>query len=71
LGFNYKLNPDGIVFYPMEKSGVFNEEMKRKTHGSSSQYEVLVTKNRGELKKRNRRVVEKRVRGSPSQDTRI
>jgi len=40
-------SPDGVVSLENVKSSVLNEEMRRKTHGISSHFEVLVTKNRG------------------------
>jgi len=36
----------------MAKSGIVNEDIRRKTCGSSSQFEVFVTKNRGRSKKK-------------------
>jgi len=51
--FNYKLRPNSIVSLHMAKSGFLNEDMRRKTHGSSSQSNMLVTKIRGKVKKRN------------------
>ncbi|RDX97305.1 hypothetical protein CR513_19939, partial [Mucuna pruriens] len=38
----------------MVKSSVLNEEIRRKTQGSSSQFEVLVIKNRGRSQKNER-----------------
>ena len=61
---------NGVVSFQMAKSGALNEEMRRKTHGSSSQSEMLVTEARGRSQK-NIKVVERRVGASPSQDTRI
>ncbi|KAJ0049009.1 hypothetical protein Pint_16582 [Pistacia integerrima] len=43
--------PNGIVTMEYFKSGVLNEEVRRKTQGSSSSHsEVLVTENRGRSK---------------------
>jgi len=39
--------PNGIVSLQMAKSGTLNEEMRRKAHGFSSQYDMLVTEIRG------------------------
>ncbi|RDX80965.1 hypothetical protein CR513_38416, partial [Mucuna pruriens] len=39
--------PNDVVSLQMVKGSVLNEEMRRKTQGSSSQSEVLVTENRG------------------------
>ena len=38
---------DSAVTLQMAKSGVLNEELRRKAQGSSSQSHVLVTENRG------------------------
>ncbi|KAK8589519.1 hypothetical protein V6N12_023913 [Hibiscus sabdariffa] len=46
--------PQGIITLDLAKSGVLNEEVRRKSQGSTSQSEVLVTENRGEAKKKMR-----------------
>ncbi|RDX79957.1 hypothetical protein CR513_39555, partial [Mucuna pruriens] len=46
--------PNGVVSLQMVKGSVLNKEMRRKTQGSSSQSEVLVTENRGRSQKRER-----------------
>jgi len=38
---------DGVVSLENVKSSILNEEMRRKTHGTLSHSEVLVTENRG------------------------
>jgi len=43
LGFNYKLNPECHCFVVDEKRNFLNDKMRRKSHGSSSQSEMLVT----------------------------
>ncbi|RDX98858.1 hypothetical protein CR513_18170, partial [Mucuna pruriens] len=50
--------PNGVVSLQMVKGSVLNEEMRRKAQGSSSQSEVLVTENRGEVRKRKEKRVE-------------
>jgi len=45
-------SPDGVVSLENVKSSVLNEEMRRKTHGTSSHSEVLVTENRGRSQKK-------------------
>ncbi|CAH1420004.1 unnamed protein product [Lactuca virosa] len=42
--------PDGIITMEFAKGGVLNEEMRRKSQGSSSHSDVLVTESRGEVK---------------------
>ncbi|KAK8564664.1 hypothetical protein V6N12_058247 [Hibiscus sabdariffa] len=44
--------PQGIITLDLAKSGVLNEEVKRRSQGSTSQYEVLVTENREETEKK-------------------
>ena len=44
--------PDGVITMDMTKSCLLNEEMRRKSQGSSSQSEVLVTEKRGRSKSR-------------------
>ncbi|CAH1444283.1 unnamed protein product [Lactuca virosa] len=39
--------PDGIITMELAKGGVLNEEMRRKSQGSSSHSDVLVTESRG------------------------
>ena len=41
--------PDGVIFMDSTKSSVLNEEMRRKTQGSSSS-DVLINGPRGEIK---------------------
>ncbi|KAK8561068.1 hypothetical protein V6N12_048144 [Hibiscus sabdariffa] len=43
--------PLGIITLDLAKSGVLNEEVRRRSQGSTSQSEVLVTENRGETEK--------------------
>lgn len=43
----------GVVYLKTTKDGILNEDMRRKTHGSSSQSEVLVTKIEEEVRKKN------------------
>jgi len=43
---------NGVVSFQMAKCGALNEEMRRKTHGSSSQSEMLVTKARRRSQKK-------------------
>jgi len=45
-------SPDGVVSLENVKSSVLNEEMRRKAHGTSSHFEVLVTENRGRSQKK-------------------
>jgi len=45
--------------------------MRRKAHGTSSHSEVLVTGNRGEIRKRNRKGINKPTEVSPSLDTKM
>ena len=42
--------PNGVMTVELAKNGVLNEEVRRKTQGSSSQSEVLLTENRGRSK---------------------
>lgn len=63
--------PNGVVSLEMAKGSVLNEEMRRKVQGTSSQSEVLVTENRGEVREKNRRVIERKAGASPSLDTRM
>ncbi|KAL2347981.1 hypothetical protein Fmac_001981 [Flemingia macrophylla] len=44
--------PNGDIYLQMAKSGALNEEMRRKTHGTSSYSEVLVTENKGRSQKK-------------------
>src|SRR6266487_4225588 len=44
--------PKGVVSLETAKGGILNEEMRRKTQGTSSQSEVLVTENRGRSQKK-------------------
>lgn len=44
--------PGGVINMELAKSSVLNEEMRRKSQGSSSQPEVLVTENRGRNRNR-------------------
>jgi transposase InsO family protein len=44
--------PNGVINMDLAKSSVLNEEMRRKSQGSSSQSEVLVTERRGRSKSR-------------------
>ena len=44
--------PDGTMNMDLVKSCVLNEEMRRKSQGSSSQSDVLVTEKRGRTKSR-------------------
>ncbi|RDX71413.1 hypothetical protein CR513_49249, partial [Mucuna pruriens] len=46
--------PNGVVSLQMVKGSILNEEMRRKTQGSSSQSEVLVTENKGRSQKKER-----------------
>ncbi|KAK9018377.1 hypothetical protein V6N11_001353 [Hibiscus sabdariffa] len=39
--------PQGIITLDLAKSGVLNEEVRRRSQGSTSQFEVLVTENKG------------------------
>ncbi|KAK8558827.1 hypothetical protein V6N12_042120 [Hibiscus sabdariffa] len=41
-----------IITLDLTKSGVLNEEVRRRSQGSTSQFEVLVTENRGETEKK-------------------
>lgn len=63
--------PRGVVSLETTKGGILNKEMRRKAHGYSSQPEVLVIGNWGEVIKRNRMVVERILEESSSRDTRI
>lgn len=63
--------PRGVVFFKTAKSGIINKEMRRKTCGSSSLIEVFVTENRGEVRKKNRRLVERIEKVGPTRNTRI
>ncbi|KAJ0077764.1 hypothetical protein Patl1_37281 [Pistacia atlantica] len=48
--------PNGIVTMEYVKSGVLNQEVRRKTQGSSSSHsEVIVTENRGRSKSKGQR----------------
>jgi len=42
-------SPNGVVTMQLIKGGVLNEEVRRKTQGSSSHLEMLVTENRGRI----------------------
>lgn len=44
--------PEGVVTLDLAKSSVLNEEMRRKSVGSSSQSEILVTESRGRSESR-------------------
>ena len=44
--------PNGVINMDLAKSSVLNEEMRRKSHGSSQQSEILVTEKRGRSKSR-------------------
>lgn len=44
--------PNGVISFEVAKRGVLNEEIRRKTQGSSPQYEFLVTENRGRSKQK-------------------
>lgn len=44
--------PDGIVTIEFAKSGVLNEEMRRKSQGSASHCEALITESRGRSQSR-------------------
>ncbi|CAH1425256.1 unnamed protein product [Lactuca virosa] len=44
--------PDGIITMELAKGGVLNEEMRRKSQGSSSHSDVLVTESRGRSQSR-------------------
>ena len=44
--------PNGVVPLQMAKTSAINEEMRRKTQGTSSQSEVLVTENKGRSQKK-------------------
>ena len=46
------LAPNGVINMELAKSSVLNEVMRRKSQGSSSQPEVLVTENRGRNRSR-------------------
>ncbi|KAK8589424.1 hypothetical protein V6N12_023821 [Hibiscus sabdariffa] len=48
--------PQGIITLDLAKSGVLNEEVRRRSQGFTSQSDVLVTENRGETKKKMARV---------------
>ncbi|RDX97850.1 hypothetical protein CR513_19326, partial [Mucuna pruriens] len=48
------LAPNGVVSLQMVKGSVLNEDMRRKTQGSSSQPKVLVIENRGRSQKKER-----------------
>ena len=44
--------PDGIISMELAKSSILNEEMRRKSQGSSSQSEILVTERKGRAQSR-------------------
>ncbi|KAK9008582.1 hypothetical protein V6N11_075471 [Hibiscus sabdariffa] len=44
--------PQGIITLDLAKSGVLNEEVRRRSHGFTSQSEVLVTENRRRYRER-------------------
>ncbi|RDY03182.1 hypothetical protein CR513_13256, partial [Mucuna pruriens] len=46
--------PNGVASLQMVKFSILNEEMRRKAQGFSSQFEVLVTENRGRSQKKKR-----------------
>ncbi|RDX67192.1 hypothetical protein CR513_53961, partial [Mucuna pruriens] len=52
---------NGIVSLQMANDSVLNEEMRRKEQGSSSRYEVLLTENKGKVKKRKEKEEEKKA----------
>ena len=62
---------NGVVSFQMAKSGALNEEMRRKALVLHLSLRCLLQKLRGEVRKRNIKVVERRVGASPSQDTTI
>ncbi|KAK8973436.1 hypothetical protein V6N11_064680 [Hibiscus sabdariffa] len=43
---------EGIITLNLAKSGVLNEEVRRRSQGSTSQFEVLVTENKGRNKEK-------------------
>nr|GFD46107.1 retrovirus-related Pol polyprotein from transposon TNT 1-94 [Tanacetum cinerariifolium] len=43
--------PDGVITMELAKGSILNEEMRRKSQGSSSQSDVLVTRKAGEKSK--------------------
>ncbi|KAG6387429.1 hypothetical protein SASPL_152616 [Salvia splendens] len=47
--------PSGIVTLEIAKNGVLNEEVRRRSQGSSSQSEVLVTEDRGRSKNKGKK----------------
>ncbi|KAG6424239.1 hypothetical protein SASPL_114654 [Salvia splendens] len=47
--------PNGIVTLEIAKNGVLNEEVRRRSQGSSSQSEVLVTEDRGRSKNKGKK----------------
>ncbi|KAK8527579.1 hypothetical protein V6N12_054785 [Hibiscus sabdariffa] len=62
--------PHGIITLDLAKSGVLNEKVRRRSQGSTSQSEVLVTENKGETEKKMIRV-EIKVEASQDRDIRI
>nr|GFC56288.1 retrovirus-related Pol polyprotein from transposon TNT 1-94 [Tanacetum cinerariifolium] len=44
--------PDGVITMELAKGSMLNEEMRRKSQGSSSQSDVLVTERRGRSQSR-------------------
>ncbi|RDX69178.1 hypothetical protein CR513_51740, partial [Mucuna pruriens] len=50
--------PNSVVSLQMVKGSVLKEEMRRKTQDSSSQFEVLVSKNMGKSQKREEKIAE-------------
>jgi hypothetical protein len=44
----FNSDPNGVINMDLAKSSVLNEEMRRKSQGSSSQSKVLVTEKRFE-----------------------
>ncbi|RDY04374.1 hypothetical protein CR513_11918, partial [Mucuna pruriens] len=48
--------PNGVVSFQMVNGSILNEEMRRKAQGSSSQSEVVVIENRGEVRKREKKI---------------
>jgi len=62
---------DGVVSLKNVKSSVLNEEMRRKTCGTSSHSEVLVTENRGRSHKKEPKGVNRTTKVSPSLDTKM
>ncbi|KAK9020636.1 hypothetical protein V6N11_010654 [Hibiscus sabdariffa] len=62
--------PPSIITLDLAKSGVLNEEVRRRSQGSTLHSEVLVTENMGEIEKK-MAMVEIKAEASPDQDIRI